>query len=295
MHPDLSSNLHTPECNKLIEALLQCHKENRFKRFLGVCNDANSIMLKCLKAERIQRRKENFDKSMEKRERLFGHPKPSSAMIKKLSFKRSWLTLTRIFFRIYTTVGDSSLTSSTISKMEDTQDIEDEYLSQGSAYETLTERSFGRFYFIEPNGGGHYRLLAHSNKICLITLAPSHPIITNDLVVSTINYQANDNCNRMNNKVSGKRKAGAQFLTDCSILCSIKCEGREEPFIVRSNLVAKLIEMNKDISETPNLLKNCEKGYIAIVFPKLHEFDREIRRWMTEEEYLLKIKSDNVD
>jgi len=178
--------------------------------------------------------------------------------------------------------------------MEGIQDIEDEYLSQGSAYETITERAFARFYYIEPNGGGHYRLLAHSNKICLITLAPSHPIITNDLVVSSINYQANDNCNRLNNKVSGKRKAGAQFLTDCSILCSIKCEGREDPFIVRSNLVAKLIEMNENIAKEPNLLKNCEKGYIAIVFPKLNEYDREIRRWIPEEKYLSLIKAENV-
>jgi len=74
--------------------------------------------------------------------------------------------------------------------MAEVQDIEDEYLALGSTYETLTERAFTRYYFIEANeGGGHYRLLAHSNKICLITLAPSHPIVVDDLVVSSINYQ----------------------------------------------------------------------------------------------------------
>jgi len=103
--------------------------------------------------------------------------------------------------------------------------------------------------------------------------------------------KVNDNCNRLSNNVSGKRKAGGQFLTDCSILCSIKCEGREEPFNVRSNLVAKLIEMNQDIAKDPNLLKNCEKGYLAIVFPKMNEHEREIRRWMTEKEYLSKINA----
>jgi len=168
--------------------------------------------------------------------------------------------------------------------MEPAIDIEDDYLSQGAAYETLTERAFTTYYFVE-NDGGHYRLLAHSNKICLITLAPAHPIITNDLVISSISYQANDNCNRLNNKVSGKKKSGAQFLTDCSILCSIHCEGRVEPFIVRSHLVAKLIQVNEAIPKNPNLLKNCEKGFIAIVHPKLSEYEREIRRWMLEEDY----------
>jgi COX assembly protein 2 len=69
MHPDLAPHLHTPECNRLIEALHQCHQENKFKKFLGVCNDANTAMLKCLKAEREQRRKENYDKSVERRSR----------------------------------------------------------------------------------------------------------------------------------------------------------------------------------------------------------------------------------
>jgi len=109
-----------------------------------------------------------------------------------------------------------------------------------------------------------------------------------------MSFQANDNCNRLSNKVSGKRKVGGQFLTECSILCSIKCEGRDEPFIVRSNLVAKLIEMNQDIANEPNLLKNSEKGYLAIVFPKVNEYEREIRRWMSEEEYLAKIKEEVV-
>ncbi|ODN01917.1 Protein Simiate [Orchesella cincta] len=170
--------------------------------------------------------------------------------------------------------------------MENIQGIEDDYLSQVTASDTLTERSLTRLYFIEPNGGGHYMLLKDSNKICLLTLAPSHPIITNDLIVSAINYQANDNFNCMNNKVCGYSKAGAQFLTDCSILCSIKCEGREEPFIVRSNLSVKWTEKNEDIVKQPSLLKDAERGYIAIVFPELSEYDNDLRRWLTEEQYL---------
>lgn len=71
------------------------------------------------------------------------------------------------------------------------QDIEDNYLSEGSSYETLTTRAFSQFYFMDSNDGGHYRLLVHSNKICLITLAPSHPIIRENLEITSIDYQVN--------------------------------------------------------------------------------------------------------
>lgn len=89
----------------------------------------------------------------------------------------------------------------------------------------------------------------------------------------------------------GKKKSGAQTLTNCSILCTIQCRDRKQPFVVRSNLVAKLIEMNEDIASKPHLLKDLEKGYIAIVFPKISDFDRELGRWTSEEEYLATVKS----
>jgi len=175
--------------------------------------------------------------------------------------------------------------------MEGVVDIEDDYVSKGGAYETITERAFVSKYFIDPESNGHFRLLVHSNKICLITLAPSHPILAENLTVSSISFQANDSCNRLNNKVSGKKKSGAQFLSTCSILCNIHCENQSQPFVVRSNLVAKLIEINEEILKNPNLIKHSEKGYIAIVYPKLSEYNRELGRWLSESEYEAIIQS----
>ncbi|ODM97726.1 COX assembly mitochondrial protein 2 [Orchesella cincta] len=74
MHSDLSANLHTPECNKLISALFQCHRENKFRKFLGACNDANWEMLKCLKKEREERRRTNAENGAKRREKLRGIP-----------------------------------------------------------------------------------------------------------------------------------------------------------------------------------------------------------------------------
>ncbi|XP_022900644.1 COX assembly mitochondrial protein 2 homolog [Onthophagus taurus] len=70
MHTDLSPHLHTEECQKLIFALINCHKENPFLKFVGVCNEQDSEMLKCLKAERKQRQKENLRKTRERLKRL---------------------------------------------------------------------------------------------------------------------------------------------------------------------------------------------------------------------------------
>ncbi|GAB1597920.1 hypothetical protein Ahia01_000068800 [Argonauta hians] len=62
MHPDLSSHLHTGECNIIIEALKICHKENPWKKFLGACNELDHSLNKCLRNERETNRRNNADK-----------------------------------------------------------------------------------------------------------------------------------------------------------------------------------------------------------------------------------------
>jgi len=70
MHTDLSSHLHSAECNELIQALHNCHQQHAFRKFVGYCNDANEAMLKCLKKERQERRKVNFDKSQARQQKF---------------------------------------------------------------------------------------------------------------------------------------------------------------------------------------------------------------------------------
>ncbi|XP_040174974.1 COX assembly mitochondrial protein 2 homolog [Anopheles arabiensis] len=70
MHTDLSPHLHSTECNLIIEELKKCHSENKFAKFLGICNDLDRQMIVCLRNERKTRQKLNREKALEKQKRV---------------------------------------------------------------------------------------------------------------------------------------------------------------------------------------------------------------------------------
>lgn len=132
-------------------------------------------------------------------------------------------------------------------------------------YKSVTDRYFSRRYCIDVRGtvSNDHLLLFHSNKICVITLAPSHPIFKkNDF---SVNFQVG-NTDRTKNAVKGKGKKGGQILDYNSTLCKIKC-GDGDEFVVSSCIKGKLIEVNDALIENPHLLKSDPDscGYIAVV------------------------------
>ncbi|XP_043920515.1 protein Abitram isoform X1 [Protopterus annectens] len=95
---------------------------------------------------------------------------------------------------------------------------------------SLIDRYFTRWYKTDLKGkpGEDHCVLQHSNRICVITLAESHPLLQEGRKIQSINYQISANCSRRQNKVSGKSKRGGQFLTDLAPLCRVTCTDGEE-------------------------------------------------------------------
>ena len=66
------------------------------------------------------------------------------------------------------------------------------------------------------------QIILFPGRICVITLAPSHPLLKCEQITD-VNYQVSAKVNRLENKVSGKGKKGAQHLQPESIICEVTC------------------------------------------------------------------------
>uniref|UniRef100_A0A8D0CDG7 Protein Abitram n=1 Tax=Salvator merianae TaxID=96440 RepID=A0A8D0CDG7_SALMN len=152
----------------------------------------------------------------------------------------------------------------------------------------MTERYFTRWYKPDVKGNSceDHCILQHSNRICVITVADAHPLLQNGKQIESISYQISANCSRLQNKVSGKSKRGAQFLTEFAPLCRIFCSGGEE-YTIYSCIRGRLIEVNENILDNPSLLqeKPFTEGYIAVVLPKFEESKSVTQGLMTRKEY----------
>ncbi|XP_008999205.1 protein Abitram isoform X2 [Callithrix jacchus] len=129
-------------------------------------------------------------------------------------------------------------------------------------------------------------ILQHSNRICVITLAESHPVLQSGKTIKSISYQISTNCSRLQNKVSGKFKRGAQFLTELAPLCKIYCSDGEE-YTVSSCVRGRLMEVNENILHKPSILqeKPSTEGYIAVVLPKFEESKSITEGLLTQKQY----------
>ncbi|KAK2713155.1 hypothetical protein QYM36_011744 [Artemia franciscana] len=152
-------------------------------------------------------------------------------------------------------------------------------------FQTVTERYYTPFYFC---GKDHedFRALQHSNKLFVITLAPTHSILKGKKTVTKVDFDVGPNSNRLENVVSGKGKRGAQFLMPDSLLCFIETSDGER-YEVRSCVKGKLVEVNSLLVTNPSLITSHpdSKGYIAIIICPLSAKNKEYEHLMNEKDY----------
>lgn len=150
---------------------------------------------------------------------------------------------------------------------------------------SVVERYFTRIFKTDIMGKfcEDQCVLQHSNKICVITVAPSHPLLGCKQIVK-VDFQVSTNVNRLDNKVSGKGKKGAQHLQPESLICEvISSDGSK--YSLYSCIKGKLVEVNEELVTKPQLLleKPETEGYLAVVLPKLTE--NILDGLLTKEEY----------
>lgn len=154
--------------------------------------------------------------------------------------------------------------------------------------QTVTERYYSPRYVLDASGieGEDLCVLFHSNKICLITLAPTHPIIALKKEITKFNFEVSRNVDRRLNKVSGKGKHGAQILQPSSVICFVECSDGTS-YSISSCLNGKLVEINDTLISNPKLLieRPQAEGYLAIVLPNIVNSCKAKDNLMSHESY----------
>lgn len=156
-------------------------------------------------------------------------------------------------------------------------------------YPSVVDRFFTRYYYFK--GDVPYQVLYHSNRICLICLAPEHPALAQG--ISSVNFDIG-NVDRSQNVVKGKGKKGGMILQAESTL-ALLTTANGGTYKVPSCIRGKLVEVNTAIVEEPKLLEQLPEGagYFAILLPKIENCDAIKASLLTQEQYEERLKSKN--
>lgn len=144
------------------------------------------------------------------------------------------------------------------------------------------DRYFSRFYYRKSDTVNEdHQILIHSNRICLIGLAPSHIAFVKGIKSVDFNI---GNIDRRKNHCSGKGKKGAMNLQPTSALAIVTCNDDTQYKIV-SCITGKLTEVNERLTESPQLLTQEGDGYVAICLPKIDKAEDIKQTLISEESY----------
>lgn len=135
-------------------------------------------------------------------------------------------------------------------------------------YDIRLVSSVGRkSYFGEV---GDQCIMFHSNRVCLLTLAPSHPVITENKTIERVEhtFEGYEKIDRLASQCQGKSKKGGQKLQKNSPICALICTDGTK-YVITACLGSKLVEINQTICSKPQLVKEkpLSDGFIAIIQP----------------------------
>ncbi|KAK1948602.1 Protein Simiate [Phytophthora citrophthora] len=88
----------------------------------------------------------------------------------------------------------------------------------------------------------------HSNRLCVVGVAETHPVMQEELVSVEFTQSVLDS------RVTGKKKKGGRFMMPDTVLAVLKCKSGRE-FKLYSCIRGALIEVNERLQREPELLK----------------------------------------
>ncbi|XP_053615769.1 protein Abitram [Plodia interpunctella] len=154
-------------------------------------------------------------------------------------------------------------------------------------FKTFTDRYFSKRYILNVDGveNNDIMLMFHSNRITLLSLAPSHFFFKKDMEYK-INFSIG-NVDRLNNTVKGKSKKGGQILTPNSVICKVEYSDGSA-FDIPCGLKGTLMEVNEQLVEHPELLKKMPDadGYIAIILSSIANSEAAKSELLSHEDYV---------
>lgn len=151
-------------------------------------------------------------------------------------------------------------------------------------YPSTVDRFFTRYYYEHPVDREHaepHLVLFHSNRICLIQLAPEH--VAFDRGIKSVSFEVGK-IDRSQNQVSGKKKSGGMIVQADSTLALVTCEDGSV-FKVRGCVQGKLVEVNQRVVQDAGLLAREGDGFIAVVMPKPEQCEAIKGKLIKREEY----------
>ncbi|TDG48189.1 hypothetical protein AWZ03_005364 [Drosophila navojoa] len=145
----------------------------------------------------------------------------------------------------------------------------------------VVDRFFTRYYYIK--GGAPYQVLYHSNRICLICLAPTHPAYGEG--IASVSYDVG-NMDRSQNVVKGKSKKGGMILQADTTLALLTTE-TGTVYKIPSCIRGKLVEVNTALQTDAKQLHQAAEGagYFAILLPKIENCSDIISNLLTQQQY----------
>lgn len=150
-------------------------------------------------------------------------------------------------------------------------------------YPSVVDRFFTKYFYVKSCSNPQpYKVLFHSNRICMTMLAPEHEALR--VGVKSITFDIG-NTNRSQNQVKGKGKKGGMILQQDSAIAIIT-DNNDVTYKVPSCIQGKLIEVNERLLKDVSLLGKEGDGYIAVVLPKPEQCEDIKASLMTEDQYL---------